>query len=436
MLSLALVLTAPPKSPPALDPSQQVVVRETVGGCYGSTHREDWWRALGQEFVCMGRSVPLERVRALRALALSAPEEVEDLLATLGVTAGALAEHRKDVVAAAFPPAWRREGQEPKLPEQLEPLLDWKRLRGALERQVKSEGWVSTAYQEVEVVLPGDPEITLKARGLTPWMLPWEIEAGARKWTSPDVRLSRAVVALLAEDSPSRDFLDGEQYWTEDVWKDESLWRQLIGDEVDAGLAKERYVELDGWKEASVLLRVDDVRTGMINLKPLAMFFELSARGPRAIEGVRWWNLLVDDEPTSTWHDLLDTWRAASRAVERETWIGEWIRIAPGRSVRLQVVGSRGIGETLMDALVLPAWRDAGFRGEPDFELTLRKDGHWFATIFLAADERGGLVTVTHRSAGSTHWLDNVDLAFHPRGEVPTYARVDAEGRWEVRTLR
>ena len=89
----------------------------------------------------------------------------------------------------------------------------------------------------------------------------------------------------------------------------------------------------------------------------------------------------------------------------------------------------------MLEMLVLPAWHDAGFEGEPDFELILRREGNACATVFLARARAGALITFAQPGEGD-HALDRLQVSFHPRAKPPTYVLVDTAGRIELRTLR
>ena len=41
----------------------------------------------------------------------------------------------------------------------------------------------------------------------------------------------------------------------------------------------------------------------------------------------------------------------------------------------------------------------------------------------------------TAKPGDGDHWLDALDFSFHPRDDPPTYGRVDAAGRVEVRKM-
>jgi len=408
----------------ALACAQEVSVHDASGGCYGWSEHDSVW------------TLAAAHLGERRRISLAAPERVPDLLGSVGITPDVLAAHRDEILATAMPRNWKDGDVLPELPPHLERLFGWDHLHEAMEREVRSQNWGSTYGHVVDVVLPGEPEIRLRSQGLAPCMLPWRITAAGRTWSSDDVRVSRAVLPLLAPEGPSRRLLDGASYWSEGFWSDDRFWRRWVGGALDQAFSENEYVRLEGYELANGLLRVDEVITGNINGQPLSMFFELSARRPSAIDELRWFNPIVDGVTTHSWHDLLLTWRDAMRAVEREAWIGAWRRAGPERTVGLEVVGARGVSQTRPEQLVLPAWRDAGFTAEPDFELLFRRGRKWCATVYLARDQPGALIDTAKPEVGGAHWLDVLDVSFHPRGKPPTYGRVDAVGGFELRTLR
>jgi len=437
MLSLALRSLLPAVTLPLALSAQEIRVHDASSGCFHSSKRDDVWTAQGGAFVCGARKLTQASVDEIRRVVLASSEGALDpdvLLASVGVRAQSLVEHRDELVAASLPPAWKSRARAV-VQDHIEPLLTWERLRDPIAHELLSANWGCTTTYELEIMLPGVPAITLRSEGLVPWMLPWKVTAGARAWTSQDVAISKAVRALVASDGPCAALLDGEEYWRRGFWSDERFWPRWVGADLDASLAEVDYAAIDGYALTNGILRVENARTGNIDRYPLAMVLTLVPRYPAAIDEIWWWNPIEDGRTTSTWRDVLGTWRAAMLAVAREDWIGAWKRAGAERTVGLEVVGARGIGETMLDTLVMPAWIDAGFVREPDYELLLRRKGRWCATIYLALGQPGALITTAHAGEGE-HWLDALEFEFHPRATPPTYARVDAAGRVEIRTLR
>jgi len=214
-------------------------VLDAIRTGYGSTERIDTWVYSGFAFHCRARTMRDDEVAEIRRVVMAAPTRVDDLLATVGITPRTLAAHRDDVLAASLPRAWKENGGLPTLSPELERLLSYDNMRATIENELVGANHKGKGDNELEVVLPGDPEIIVRSSGPAPWMLPWEIEAGGRTWWSPDVRVSKALLPLVAPDGACAGLLDGEAYWTEDFYRDEDFWRHWIGPELDAALPSE-----------------------------------------------------------------------------------------------------------------------------------------------------------------------------------------------------
>lgn len=87
------------------------------------------------------------------------------------------------------------------------------------------------------------------------------------------------------------------------------------------------------------------------------------------------------------------------------------------------------IDEDIFNMFVPQAWDLAGFEARPEFQVLLRREGKWAATMFLAGLNPRGLITAANPLAGP-HWLDALDLHFHPT--TPELAYVDAAGEPHV----
>jgi hypothetical protein len=84
--------------------------------------------------------------------------------------------------------------------------------------------------------------------------------------------------------------------------------------------------------------------------------------------------------------------------------------------------------------VTLPAWRAAGFQGSPDWRIVFRRGTDVAAVVCLSRDQPGALIELARPSAGA-HWLDMQDFELGPQSKRQTYGRVDAAGRFELRTL-
>jgi hypothetical protein len=81
---------------------------------------------------------------------------------------------------------------------------------------------------------------------------------------------------------------------------------------------------------------------------------------------------------------------------------------------------------------IVLAWRNAGFDCEPTVEITLQRGEQPAAVVFLSRLGPGALIVSAIPGTGD-HWLDRMDVSFHPR--TPTYVRVDPSGTPELRTM-
>jgi hypothetical protein len=228
----------------------------------------------------------------------------------------------------------------------------------------------------------------------------------------------------------------------------------VVGRELDTALSEQEYTKLAGWERASEVLAVRNVMTGNVNLQPESMFFQLDVKGAAALDSARWHDFLVGGKPAQTWDDFLALFEEAGACTAKQRWLMEWRKLDPKREIELEAAGKSGISETMVDALVLPAWKDAGFSGRPEFELLLRVDRKAVGTVYLSRQEAGALIDRANPDqarAGKSapdappaapagtppahHWFDDLAFSFHPRSDPPTYARVDGEGKVEVRTM-
>jgi hypothetical protein len=434
----------------------RVRVEQRSAGCNHSEGRQHEWLLEGDEFTWGDRRIPRTTMSALRQAIVDARHEVPELLDEVGVTPESLAAHRDEILATAMPDAFRRKSSwaSAVLPAEIRRLLAWDRVAPLIRDELLGKWWGSTEKRFVRVTFFTDGhELVVESHELVPWMLPWTVTVDGNSFTSEDLAIPRAVLGLVDPKGPCGDTLDGSDWWPDRFWTDGGFWRRFVGEELDPLLSKEVYTALPGWSRASQRFVVRRVRTGAVDLRPDSMWFELDTLLPAAIDAARWFDFLLDQWPAQTWDDFLALYEKANACAEAQRWLIEWKGLDPTRRIRLDAAGTRGIAELWVEDMVMPAWAHAGFPGEPEFQLLMLEDQRLVGTVYTSSRLRGALIETAHldrvmdgwrTSLGSQereqgkiahHWFDDLAFSYDPRGDAPTYGRVDADGHVEVRTM-
>jgi hypothetical protein len=219
--------------------------------------------------------------------------------------------------------------------------------------------------------------------------------------------------------------------------------------EADDSAAREREAwrlsrDLKGYAALRQSFDLDTAHLGLIGMFPASLHVGLRTWNPsRLPDAVWWWNPLDEEgRPTYDWDAFLQAYREAAHALTRHPWLREWRHASRGRLVELHAFGTE-IGETAadLDAYVLPVWRDAGLAGRPGYSLLLRRGDREWATLYIGTEEARALVTsVSHPEKSPAHWLDGLDVYYHPRctpnERSSRYVVVQPTGQGEVHTVR
>ncbi len=387
-----------------------VVVSHEYHGCYSESSSKVVLRPVGDTFASETLVAPCSLIEAAREAAVASRERGRDVLDDLGVDPNGLDEAAARIAAAFFEHSGHAERNGmPELTALVEQSATPREIHGRLVREI-TVGPTYMASRTMEITLPGEPPITLTNESLSPFYLPWRVVAGDEQWTTTDVRLTRALAPLIWTD---RSFDEVVSQWREHVWRDISIWAGL-DDHAEAVLSSRLYTAMRGFAAAAPEWNVKDATCGLFALRSgETLFLDLRASRARTVDAVRWYVPIVEKQLASDWIDLLATVERAERAVEARTWLAEWKSAGGERSIELQLNGATPIDESDPATFVQPAWELAGFEGEPEFELLLRREGQWAATVFLAGRDARGLITAANPQAGP-HWLDTLDVHFHP----------------------
>lgn len=416
--------------------SEPIRVIDQSRGCFHHVEKSYAWEPDGRDFVRGEARIRGADVEALRALLLASQRESPDhLLARLGFSPEALAAHRAEILDVIAPATWRDAAGRPlPLPPDIEPLLSYERLVGPVRAHLLGGKNLSTTQQAFTVLLPGETPIRVHGEGLRPGMLPWTITSGTESCSSSDPAISAALRPLADPEGPCVGDLDGALYWTSGLWRDQELWGRLAGDELVQRLAERQAVAQPGWAEFDQRFVIKEARSGTINSQPESAFYVLAARRPQLVDSAWWWNPLEGHARTRTWTEFVRAFDAVAAAAERQRWLAAWKAAGPDRHVEAHIVGVTPRSELMLEELVEPGWRHAGFRGTPEIELVLRRGRTWCGTIYLASGDRRAFIETTQPGSGS-HWFDELEVAFHPNGDPPTYGLVDATGGVTVRKM-
>jgi hypothetical protein len=392
------------------------------------------WTFDGERYRRAARSLTPGDVRAIRQTLLDAPAEIPELLATVGVTPEGVAADRSTIVAAALPDFWT--GGHPEdlalAPEQ-EALLAYDAIAGRAADRLLGRNRDSVASFLFEVTLPGDPAVHVRSTSEVPWMLPWTITAGGRTWTTPDVRVSRAMLRLADPDGPLTSLLDGSSYWPDGFYADSSFW-WFQGEPIDSALCEEVCAGLPGYEAASRRFRIETARAGT---SPGAEDFEILLRlAPTEaglIDAVDWSIPTAGADAWCSWDDLVDLYDRALAVVSGQHWIADWKVADERHRVVLATIGASGMTRDASRRQVDRAWRHAGLPGEAELELHLSWEGDGTATLLMGRDAEQALVV--HLAPGlCDHRLNGHRIDFHVPGER-TYGLIAADGEVHVHRL-
>jgi len=407
---LSLVGCSPAPAPTPTPTDRCVVVSNEYRGCYSNSSSKLVLRPVGDTYASDALVVPRSVIEAAREAVYASRTASRDVLVELGLDSTYLEAAPAKIAAALFPHsshesshARRTTGEEwtalisasatrEELVRRLESHVVGDRL--PLSTELSSQQFEvallrGLSSQKMELTLPGEPLITVTHESTSPFYLPWHVVAGDAEWTTSDVRLTRALAPLIWTENSFDEVVTD---WRERVLSDVSIWRGL-DDHAESVLSRRLYSAMRGFAEAAVEWRVENVTCGFLaGFDGETLFLDLRAQRARSVDAVRWYVPLVDNRPANDWNELLKLADEAERAAAARPWLVKWKEAASVHSLELQAIGMRPNALTDLDEFVLRPWRQAGLPGSPEFELLLRTDRQAQATVYLAGNNRSGLV--------------------------------------------
>ena len=199
--------------------------------------------------------------------------------------------------------------------------------------------------------------------------------------------------------------------------------------------------DLPGYSSLLETFEIEEVTVSSVNRPERVLFVRLRAKEKTGLNAAWWWNPLDGDVPRYTWTDFLDCFQRASEVVSSRPWFEGWLDIGPDRRLELHAFGcAPASGETELAYWVRPRWQDAGYSGRPEYEFVARRSPREWVTLYLGDSEGSALVGSTiGPDPDASHWLDRLDLNFHPRCEendrTSTFATISSTGELQMRRL-
>ena len=199
---------------------------------------------------------------------------------------------------------------------------------------------------------------------------------------------------------------------------------------------------LPGYDQLSETFVIERAYRGSINRIEEALFSRLSSSGPSTLNAAWWWNPVENGDVLYDWHVFLELFTHVDRLLSRHTWLAEWKAVTPGRRLELHAFG-REPAEPAEELAkyALPLWREAGLSGEPQYEVLARVDNWTWLRIYL--NDRDPRLLVAYSiglSPPYQHWLDGLEVAFHPKCTpgTPTarYATIKPSGERQIHEYR
>ncbi len=194
---------------------------------------------------------------------------------------------------------------------------------------------------------------------------------------------------------------------------------------------------LAGHDEFAQQFTIEQVMQAAINGLPESLLVIVRTNQVKLLDSAWWFDPICFFRPRYDWYDFIDLFHHVDGLLTRHAWLAEWKSAGRGRVVELHAFG-RGPASADLGGEVLPIWHEAGFRGRPRYEVLARRGNQSWVRMYFNDDDPKLLISYSmDRPANPVHWLDALDVAFHPRcrTDEPSarYAVIEPDGTWQIR---
>lgn len=277
-----------------------------------------------------------------------------------------------------------------------------------------------------------EEKITVSSIHDVPYMLPWKVKIGDKKWETYSLALTKELSELADPAGLCAALLNDKAYWEKNFWTDSKFWSIYKGDELFKEDCLKYSKLLPGYENVNSVYDLTDSYFGLMNCHPESLYVAMKTKSAKTIDTFRWWNYFKSDAPTYDWNHFIKLADRCQKMVDDRNWINDWKKSKPTNSVSCDIAGTKCYSETNLKEYVLPAWKDAGLKGEPECQIDLERGDRSFGKIFISSIEPRTLVLDADPRT-STHWFDRLQVSFHPK--TPNYIIIESDGKIKKRKI-
>jgi len=419
--------------------SPEIEIVDRSRGCFHHKEKVVTFDRKGDSYISSdGRTLTVKQLNELFTVIDESANSRTIDLETLGVTPEAVAMHQKDMLAASLADT---KNVPSTVLERNSNLFDFSAVRDVLKLRLVWKDY-GTTHDCVNVTINdsslghGRDRIRLSSSHRCPWMLPWSVTMGERRWQTYSTALPLALSRLADKAGPCAQWLDGRQYWQKDVWNDCDFWWSAVGSKLRAERDLLVAKQLSGYDEAAKIFGIDRCTIADYPVDKSSLSIYLRVLQPDVISKVHWLTILNDGkigEKTQTWLEMISVYKRCVNVVNAHKWLSLWRLDGIERSVSANIVGNLGFSGTPqhLNKNVLPTWRAAKMKGAPEIELTLFRKHVYCGTVYLSSADNRALVYSIEPNQGA-HWLDRQNVSW----EHPGYLVVQTDGTFEKHALK
>lgn len=408
--------------------SSEVVINDQMQGCTGGKHVVTTFNRQGDKYVSDKKiSITkadleelIETIKASQSAKEFNPEK-------LGITPELVKQHYNDMLNAALylkDPIYKK--INPVKTEDFDYPAVCKLAKRRLFLHDRSTNHIkfSTTINEPTV---SAEKIEVSSTHEVGDMLPWKVKIGDKKWETFSIELPKKLSKLSPKDGYCAQLLNGN-YWTKNFWTDHYFWSVSVGYELHKKHSMQFATLLPGYESAKDKYSIENAYSGSTAFHPDSLILDLKMKNLQNISSATWWNHYKNGEPTADWTQLSKMVSDCEKLINKQTWLVAWKNSNKSNQLHCNIDGFKYYDESNIAEYVMPAWRHAGLKGNPEVGIILSSGKDTRGKIYLSKEDPKALILDAEPAKGS-HQFDKLKVSFHPKD--PQYIIVGPNGKFE-----